>query len=190
LITLPPGNTSSLLDAALLARIPDPVQRQAFINQFILQTGLPPFLLNPFTYFTNTVALINQVAGSMALLGARNSIVFSAFWSSSENVGQPGAALPSALVLNTDFTSDGAAVAYSYKVTPKSTLNATLSRTYTRANDQPNTNTTQDLLIVTMSTQLGPKTNGTIGARAQRIASTVVSTATEHAIFATLDHTF
>ena len=190
LLSLPPGNTAALLDAALTARIPDPVQRQIFVNQFIQQVGLPPFLLNPFIFNTNTVSLVNQVNASIALLGVRNSIVFSAFRASSENIGQPGGTLPPTLSLNSNFTSHGAAADYTYKLSPKSTLDVLLSRTYTKANDQTNTDTTQDLLRVMVSSQLGVKTTGSLGARYQHILSTVVPGAVEHAIFATLDHTF
>ena len=190
LFSLPPGNTASLLDAALTAQIPDPVQRQAAVNQIAQQAGLPPFLLNPFTYFSNTVFFMKQVNASAALLGARNSIVFSVFWGNSENVGQPGITLPGALALNSNFTSTGGAVDYTYKLSPKSTVDALLTRTYTHANVQPSFDTTQDLLRLMITTQLDVKTTGGVGVRTQRIVSTGIPDVIEHAIFATLNHTF
>ena len=190
LLSIPSGNTSALLDAALTARIPDPVQRQAFVNQFMQQTGLPSFLTSPYAYNTNTVSLVNQVTGSIALLGVHNSMVFSAYHSSSENVGQPGVTVPPSLLLNSNFTSDGGSANYTHNISPKSTLEVTLSRIYTNSNQQSNTDTTQDLVRLMITNRLGVKTTGSIGVRYQHITSTVVPTAIEHAIFATLDHNF
>src|SRR5262249_309485 len=52
---LAPGtfDTTRYVDNLLLARIPDPVERQAAVQQYITQTGLPATLTTPVTIFTN-----------------------------------------------------------------------------------------------------------------------------------------
>ncbi len=137
LFTLPPGSTASLLDAALTARIPDPTERQAAVNQIIQQTGLPPTLLTPYGYYTNSVALVQQATASVAFLGTHNSVILSAFYVDSQNIVQPGVALPTPLVNNSDFTSWGPSASFSHDLSPKSKLN--LLASWTRNKEQRST---------------------------------------------------
>jgi uncharacterized protein (PEP-CTERM system associated) len=190
LFTLPPGSTASLLDAALTARIPDPTERQAAVNQFIQQTGLPPTLLTPYSYYTNSVALVQQATASLAFLGAHNSVILSVFYVDSQNIVQPGVALPTPLVNNSDFTSWGPSASFSHDLSPKSKLNLLATWIETKSNVQPFIESTSAYVRLSVSTQLGPKTNGTVGVYRNRFASSVAPTAVQNAVFAALDHVF
>jgi uncharacterized protein (PEP-CTERM system associated) len=188
--TLPVGNTSALLDAALTARIPDPIERQAVVNQIIQQAGLPPTLTTPYNFNTNSVALIQQVNASVAFLGVHNSVIVSAFYSDSQNIAQPGTPLPAPLLNNSDYTSWGPSATYTHDLSGRSKLNLLAQWTETKSNIQPFIETTQAVVRLLITTALSAKTTGGLGARIYRTNSTGLSTVTEHAVFATLDHVF
>jgi len=188
--TLPAGNTASLLDAALTAQFPDPVERQNAVNQFVQATGLPTTLLTPYSYYTNTVALVQQTSASVAFLGAHNSLILSGYYLESQNIVQPGVALPAPLFNNSDFTSWGPSASYSHDLSPKSKLNLLATWSETKSNIAPFTETTSGLVRALVTTQFDPKTTGGIGARIYRILSTGTPVVMEHAVFVTLYHVF
>jgi uncharacterized protein (PEP-CTERM system associated) len=190
LFTLPPGNTAALLNAALTARFPDPAERQAAVNQFMQQTGLPPTLTAPYGYYTNTVALVQQSTASIAFLGTHNSVILSAFYVDSQNIVQPGVSLSTPLVNNSDFTSWGPSASYLHDLSPKSKLILTATWTETKSNVQPFIETTSAYVRLSVTTQLGAKTYGSVGVWRNRFASSTATTAVQDAVFATLDHAF
>src|SRR4029434_1182364 len=78
-LRLPPGNATALLDAAFSTRIPDQEQRRSVVEQFMSTRGTPAFLANSLAFYTQRVYLSEGVDASVALIGKRNSIVFTAF---------------------------------------------------------------------------------------------------------------
>ena len=78
-LRLSPGDTTALLDAAFAGRFPDPDQRRAAVEQFQRASGTPEFLANSIAFYTQTVFLNEVVDGSFAIIGARNSITFTAY---------------------------------------------------------------------------------------------------------------
>ena len=62
-LLIPAGNTQAVVDAIFQARIPDPVERQKAVDNFIQQTGLPPTLGAPFTYYTNQIYVVESGVG-------------------------------------------------------------------------------------------------------------------------------
>ena len=71
LLTLTPGTTQQVLNAALLARYPDPFERQQVVGQLLAQAGLPPVLTSPYTFYTNQIYLAQGATASAALLGKK-----------------------------------------------------------------------------------------------------------------------
>jgi uncharacterized protein (PEP-CTERM system associated) len=191
LFTLPPGDTRSLLDAALTARIPDPALRETAIDQFLTQTGSPETLSAFTSYYSEQINLVERVSASFALLGVRNSVIFSASWWKSEPFatvsGQP---LPPGIAPLNRFTTYGGAINWNYKLTGKSQLASTLSSYYTQSLDNKDLTSTNSVARIQLNTALTPKTTAGIGARATRFTSTFGSDYTEHAIFAVANHQF
>jgi uncharacterized protein (PEP-CTERM system associated) len=79
LLRLPPGDTAALLDAIFLARIPDPTERRAAVEEFLRTSGMPAFLTNSLAFYTQQVFLQERLQGSAGIIGVRNSVTFTAF---------------------------------------------------------------------------------------------------------------
>ena len=75
----PRVSTAAFLDQLYSAQIPDPVARQQVIDALIRQTGLAPTISNPNNSLTNTYFLQKSLQGSVAVTGARNTVVVTAF---------------------------------------------------------------------------------------------------------------
>jgi len=69
LLRLPAGDTAALLDAIFAARIPDPAERQAAVEQFMRSSGTPAFLSNPLAFYTQQIFLQERLEASVAIVG-------------------------------------------------------------------------------------------------------------------------
>ncbi len=189
--TIPPGNTAALLNAIFAAKIPDPAQREAAVQQFINQAGLPSFLLGPVSFYTEQIFLREGVDGSFAILGARNTITFAAYWADYEQIsGTTGTPLPDAFGFANKFSQYGASVNWGLRVTPLSTANLLVSRLYTDTEAPTPGESTQNNVHLTFTTRLSPKTDATLGLRYTVFDSTVVNDYKEAAAFGALTHRF
>jgi uncharacterized protein (PEP-CTERM system associated) len=191
LFTLPPGDTRSLLDAALTAQIPDPVKRQAAIEQFLTATGTPSTLLLPNTFYSEQVSLVESLGGSIALLGVRNTVTLSANWRKVESISQfGGTPLPPELAGLDRYITYGSAVNWTYRLTGRTNTSFLLSRYYTEKIDNPEDNSTNTAARLQLNTQFGPRTTGSVGVRWTQFDSALFDGYTEHAIFAAGNHVF
>ena len=85
LASLPAGSSVvALLNQLLLSTIPDPVQRQAYIDQLISSGSVPLLTSGAVNLFTQQVLLVEQANASVGLIGARNTLYFSVFREHSE----------------------------------------------------------------------------------------------------------
>src|SRR5262249_16021457 len=105
--------------------IPDPIERQNFINQYIQQNGLPTLLATPDYLYTQAITLVEQANASVGLLGARNSIVFSAFYIRTQPITAAGPDLPGALPPQNNTTQEGFNATWSHNLAPN--LSSSLS---------------------------------------------------------------
>jgi uncharacterized protein (PEP-CTERM system associated) len=191
LFTLPPGDTRSLLDAALTAQIPDPAKRQAAIEQFLTITGTPSTLLLPNTFYSERVNLVESVGGSIALLGVRNTVTLSVSWLESEPISQfGGTPLPPELAGLDRFATYGTAVNWTHRLTGRTNTSLLLSRYYTETIDNPEDNSTNTAATLQLNTQFGSRTTGSVGVRWTQFESALTGGHTEHAIFAAGNHVF
>lgn len=132
-LRLPPGNSAALLDAIFTARIPDPAERAAAVEQFLRNSGTPASLTTPISFFTQQVFLQERLDGSFGIIGVRNSIVFTAFAADSQALsGGLGALLPELGVPARRVRTHGFGMSGSHRVTPFTTLTATAGRSYAR----------------------------------------------------------
>src|SRR5581483_9919351 len=90
-LQLLPGFTEETLNQALLARLPDPFERQQAIERILASAGLPPVLRSPFTFLANQPYLVQQADASAALIGQRNTATLHLFWQKSEPIVTTGA---------------------------------------------------------------------------------------------------
>lgn len=70
-------DTAIFLDQLWSSSIPDPVIRKQIVDDFIIQNGLSASLANPVNFLTNRVFLQKLFQASLAISGAKNTILFS-----------------------------------------------------------------------------------------------------------------
>lgn len=182
------ANLFALLDASLTTRVPDPVERQRIIIDFLSRQQLPRELLTPVVLFDDRVSLQTSTSLSAVLLGIRNSLALSVFQTTTVGLAGVNTQLPSTLA---DNKQRGAELTFSHNLTASDTLSATGSWRKTASLSGAKTEeTTQKLVRLQVSSKLGARTNGYLGARYQWIDSNVTNDAREAAVFAGFDYRF
>jgi uncharacterized protein (PEP-CTERM system associated) len=187
------GNVEQLLNSVFLTRIPDPVQRQTAVDQFILQRGLPQTLTSSTPLYLQQVLLQERYGATFGLLGARNSIFFNAFYVKTQAITAEGDLVPGfGLVPLNNNEQIGLSATFSHKLTAVTSMNTTAGWSETSALSPGTLVTDQYFVRVGLSTPLGPKTTGFGGVRFQWFNSNqgTFSDSTEAAVFAGLNHTF
>lgn len=185
------GDVFALLDAAFTTRVTDPAQRQQAVEAFIRQTGLPPQLASPVSFYSQQVILQETQSATVALIGARNVTAFTLYNRKNRPVsGASGAALPPVLDSINDNTQTGGSVTWSHRLTGLSNLVAIASYARTEQNAPFEGETTQRYVQLAMNTRLSPRTYAWVGVRYQTFDSNVSPDYTEAALFVGLSHSF
>jgi uncharacterized protein (PEP-CTERM system associated) len=179
--------------ASLLQQLfPDatPEQIEAFIIQNNLQTSVP----DPINYFTNRVFLQKRLQASVAINGARNTLVLSVFDMVRE--AQTAQDMDSALLgsysltLNDDTRQTGTNATWNWRITPLTSANA--SAGYTRMN-WPVTGRKDDIKTIRLglARQFQPKLRGSVDYRhIQRDSSQSGGDYRENAVTASVHMSF
>lgn len=171
-LSLPPGNTASLLDAIFTASIPDAAQRAAAVRQFMQATGIPAVVSGNTSFYTQRVFLRDGFDASFALLGKRNSITFTAFSVENTRVSADTLTLgEDAFRLSERFRQHGFGIHADHKLTPATSIGTTASRTYARQEQAGQFDSRNDQLGVNLSHALSPKTTTLAGVSVNRFKS-------------------
>ncbi len=194
-ITLRPGTTAEVLDEAFRSKISDPVQREQAVKQFLARAGLPPTLTEPTSFYTNQIYLAEQVSGSVALLGRRNTIDVTVFWQENQPVTASGDVLSGVFLTSDRLRQWGVTLNVSHRVSAFSTVTLHATRLYALSVN-PNVafadadiESTQDTVRLGLTRQLSPKTDASVGLRWSDFDS-VVNPYRELAALAVLGHSF
>ena len=171
-LRLPPGNIAGLLDAIFAARIPDPIQRQAAVEEFLRVTGTPATLSSSLAFYTQRVYLREAIEASFAILGVRNSITFTAFYRENSNISASALAfLPDAFLFADRFDERGFGARFDHKLTPITTLSASARRIDSRQMDPPGPKSRNDYVALTLNHTASPKTTAFAGVSVTRFDS-------------------
>ena len=198
-LAIPAGATlAQFLDAAFTTRIADPAERAAAVAQFLATSGLPPTLASPVNFYAASVTLQQSASASLVLIGALNSLSFSIFDVQSEAISGAGNVLPPALQFGQNNTQTGGGVAFSHRLTAFTSLTANVTYSTTTADTTSTValagNRSQNgSASLTVSTQFGPKTNGSAGvnySRSRFPGDTNIGTSSALNVFASVSHTF
>ncbi len=174
----------------LLSNIFPGISEEAARN---LLGGIDPNAQIPGDFLTNGSTIQHRRELSFALLGARNVVTFAAgeALSESSSTGALSSFLGVSDFANVqDIRQRFASINWSHKLTPLSSLIASVSRSNTKGSGTSGSNldTTQQMYNVNMTTKLGPKTNASLGFRHVTGDGTVDYT--ENALTGTLSHQF
>ena len=126
------GIAYDVVDAAFASRIPDSAQRQQEVQRFLEQTGLPPYLTQPLYFYNQQILLQDRVEAAFSLFGARNSLVFTVYWSEQEPITGTGTTLPAFLSANQNYVTQGASANYTHQLSGTANLSLLALRNHTR----------------------------------------------------------
>ncbi len=192
LFALPPGNTAVLLDSLLTARIPDPAERAAAVEEILRRTGLPSFLAAPQSVYTEQVYLLESGVASFAILGVRNSLTFTGFYTDQQKLSDDLAVTVGDAFATTDqFTTRGISVALAHSQSALTTITGTYRHTLSESSTTL-TESTQDDYRLRWTHRLTPKTSIFSMARYVRFDAqgSGFSNYQERAVLAGFDHVF
>jgi len=165
------------------------------LDQLIRDRGLPGTLSGPVSLYSNQTLLQEGYSASVALLGARNTVLVSAFWLKNQPITATGTPLPPSLTLGNDNTQIGGTVVWTHQLTPS--LNFVSSVEALRTVDNGGAGgqllggtTRQGAVRLGISSPVTARTTVYAGARYQTLQSDVAQDYSETAGFVGLTYTF
>ena len=194
---LPAGDTRELLDATFSSRIPDPIEREQAVEDFLATSGLPPTLNGPVNFFTNRVYTVNRVDAMAGLFGVRNAVTFTLFYRENDPVTTNEVAnVPEIFNFSNKLQQRGGVVEYSYNFDALSALTTSVRRTYSKSTELVNTGltdftATENVFRIALSRRLTPDTTGAVGLRWVNFdTDRPNSSYDEQAVFVAVSHRF
>jgi uncharacterized protein (PEP-CTERM system associated) len=184
------ADVDALLNTLFASRLTDPAARQAFVDQLIRDRGLPSALASPLDLFTQQATLQESVDATLNLVGARNTVLLTAYRRRTEPVPGTTFVLLDLLASQIDNTQVGGNVVWSYRITPFYTLSTSADWFRAVANDESNLRSRQTTLQTSLSAAISRLTRVFGGIRYQRFTSNQPSTIEETALFVGIDHAF
>jgi uncharacterized protein (PEP-CTERM system associated) len=141
------------------------------------------------TIYTQQITLQETLTATAGILGARNSVFFSAYRLRQEPITGSGAVLPDLLGSLNNNTQTGANVVWTHTLTPLVTFTGSLEASRTVANDQPGV-TKLGAIRAGLTSPVSPMTSMYGGVRYQISRSTLSTDYEELALFVGLSHRF
>jgi uncharacterized protein (PEP-CTERM system associated) len=189
-LTIPQtGNVAGLLDAVLIARFPDPIERAAQVQDLIARQGLPESIPGSVNIYSQNANVNTNGSANFALIGVRNTLALLLYYGKTEEL--PDARIPPTFLLFNNNRQQGATVSLSHRLTPQGTLTALARYGETRGIDaNADDYTNQAVTQLQYTYQLLPRSSVFVGARYQVTASNVSTDSTEAALLGGFFHTF
>jgi uncharacterized protein (PEP-CTERM system associated) len=193
-LRLPPGNTAGLVDAIFAARFPDPDQRRAAVEQFMHTSGAPTFLTNPLAFYTQRVYVREGLDASFAIIGLRNSIVFTAFAVESSSFAAEALGLvPDPSLLGTRIRQRGFGAYAEHKLTPTTNISARAARVNSHEEQPAQFDSRNDYASLSLNHAISPRTSTFAGVSSSRFTSddpSVILNQNANLVFVGLTHRF
>jgi uncharacterized protein (PEP-CTERM system associated) len=191
LARLPEGTfVPGILNQILQNRINDPAERARFIAEYMANRGLPVFLDEPISVYTQRLYVYDYAAATAGLLGVRNSVFFTVYRSRQQPITGAGDEIPSTLTGEDNNTQVGAGLVWTYQVSPFTSF--TMTADAFRAEAEPPKIDRSDQVVVrgVFTRPISPNTTAYFGARWQNFNSNVNPDWREAAVFAGFSHSF
>jgi uncharacterized protein (PEP-CTERM system associated) len=184
-----PGTAFDLLYDALASRFPDPAVRAQEVERQLQQNGIPANLGVTNGFLTSQAFVQRNHQASVGLLGARNTITFTAALTRREALGAGGGAVGdfiSSPVIDTRSVS----ASWAHRLSPLSSVNLLASYVNSKGATGTSLDTTQKAVRVLFSHDFSRRTQGTLGARYVTFDSTTGLAFTEKAVTASIAMSF
>lgn len=165
------GTAYDLFFAQFASVQPDPVLRARLVNEFLLANGLSASTPIFSGSLTSAVTQERRQELSFALLGIRDTVVFSAMQTRSRRIDQVSEVIDDFsngnVVRQRGFTVQG-----SHRLTPLSTINLVALVDRTSGNEASQSTTLRSISLIWIG-QLAPRTQASLGARHSSFSSPV-----------------
>ena len=167
LFQIPSTNSvSGLLDAILVARFPDPVERAQQSQDLIARQGLPESLPAGAFIYNQSANVLTGANASWALTGVRNTLALSLFYLKTNTLPDPRVP-PSFLILNNSI-QQGGGLSLSHRLTPVVALSAGVNTSRTKGFDvSDGLDTRESSATLQANWQASPRSTLFVGARYQ-----------------------
>lgn len=185
------SSVAGLLDAILVARFPDPIERAQAAQDLISRQGLPESLPQGAYVYNQSANILTGYNANWALIGARNTLALNLYYLKTEYL--PDARVPPSFLAINNNIQQGGGVTLSHLLTPVVSLNGTLSTQYTRGFDvNQGLKSRENLASLQANWQMSPRSTLFLGTRYQ-VQSDANATlpgyeSSEFAVFAGLFH--
>ena len=183
-------SVSGLLNAILLGRFPDPVERSAAVQDLITRQGLPQSLPGGAYIYNQSANVLTGGNANWALIGVRNTLSLNLFYLKTSYLPDPRVP-PTFLAFNNSI-QQGGGITLSHTLTPVVSLNGGLGTSYTRGyGPTEGTNSRENTVSLQANWTMSPRSTAFLGAFYQYQTSTLAITGadlSQFAIFAGLFH--
>ncbi|HEU4621177.1 MAG TPA: TIGR03016 family PEP-CTERM system-associated outer membrane protein [Burkholderiaceae bacterium] len=187
----PTGNVAGLINESLGASIRDPIQREKAVRDFMAQRGLPESLPGSVNIYSQRVTINQTLSGTVTLIGARNTLAFTAFRTRIEALRTQIEELFALDPLADNNEQTGFGVSFARRLSPITRLTLTALRFDTHGlGENSDTKTNQTSMVSELSRQFGRRASWLIGLRWQHINSNIATDATEYAAYTGLLYRF
>jgi len=184
-------DTVSTVDRLFQAQFPDPIERQAVVQAYILQNGLPGTLPTAIDFLTEQVSLSKRLQGAVGVRGTRGSFLMSIFRDNRSSQSTSASALPNdPFSLSRTVVQTGYSGILSWRFSEQTTGSASFGQTKSKLGDisRDDNNST---LSIGVSHRIAPKISGAIDyRRLERDSSAGNLDVRENAVTGTLTMTF
>ncbi len=181
------GIAQDLFSTALTTQFPDPVQREQEARRLLAQSGTSPDLGQSGSFATNRVTVEHRRGIAVALLRVRDTVAFAAYRTDREAIGE-GSGSADDFNLSNNITETSFNANWSHRLTGFSSLN--LGADLLRSSGDNDLQSDDWTLRLLFSTQLAPRTSGSIGLRYRDFNSNSQSDFQETAAFASINYQF
>jgi uncharacterized protein (PEP-CTERM system associated) len=175
---------------ALASRTPERRAREREVERRLQRSGIPSDLGIASGFLTSRPFIEHTRRASVALIGIRNTITFTANTTKSTVLGPEGA-IPDDFTLSPQIEQRSFGASWAYRISALSTLNFLASRTESEGVQSANLDTAQSLFRVLLTRQMTQRTSASVAIRYERFeGSSSIPSYTEKAITAALFTTF
>jgi uncharacterized protein (PEP-CTERM system associated) len=186
-----PATTAEVLDDAYRSRISDPTEREREVRRFLDTSGLPPSLVQTYSFYAPTIYVSKQWNASLAFVGRRNTADLTVFWQDNEPITTGGNLASSAFAYD-PFRQFGVTLNVSHRLSGLTSVAFSAIRAETKRT-APGATSAGDFVQKTarigLTHRLGLKTDASVAFRWSDFDS-VVTPYRERAVLAALAHSF
>lgn len=170
LFTLQEGSTVDLLmnmPQFVNAAPNDLIRREQLVRAYIQLAGLPDTMHAAVPFYSQQVQVVTRQEASVALDGARNTVIFTVYRMDSKNFSDDADAQTIELneLFGRHIEQRGVTVSWIHRLSGRTHTNLRLHRIQVKEERPFNRESVQHVLRASINTQISPKTNAYVGAR-------------------------